>query len=74
MVQKNAPGYARYERKATDAGDYMLTLKAGNHQVVGTSQACESASARDKGLEVFKWNAAGASMEDLTLRELKRQA
>ncbi|TOL45152.1 YegP family protein, partial [Vibrio parahaemolyticus] len=60
------PDDSKYERKQTVAGKYMFNLKAGNHQVIGTSQSYESAASRDNGIESVKTNAPNAPTEDLT--------
>ena len=65
-VQKNAPNDARYERKANKSGSEMFNLKASNGQVIGTSEAYSSASARDNGIESVKKNAPDAKVVDLT--------
>jgi len=65
-VQKNAPDDDRYERKETTSGKFMFNLKAGNHQVIGTSQPYTSASGRDNGIESVKKNAADAAVDDQT--------
>ena len=44
----------------------MFNLKAGNSQVIGTSESYESAAARDNGIESVKKNAPDAKIEDLT--------
>lgn len=65
-VQKNAPNDGRYERKETKSGKNMFNLKAGNNQVVGTSEAYESVAARDNGIESVKKNAPDAKVVDFT--------
>ncbi|MEW8111426.1 MAG: YegP family protein [Candidatus Thiodiazotropha endolucinida] len=65
-VQKNAPDDARFERKETKTGKHMFNLKAGNNQVIGTSESYESVAARDNGIESVKKNAPGAKVDDLT--------
>lgn len=65
-VQKNAPDDARFERKETKTGKHMFNLKAGNNQVIGTSESYESIAARDNGIESVKKNAPGAKVDDLT--------
>ena len=65
-VQKNAPDDSRYERKETKSGKHMFNLKAGNSQVIGTSESYESVAARDNGIESVKKNAPDAKIEDLT--------
>lgn len=63
-VKKNAPEDKRYERKTTAAGKYMFNLKAGNNQVIGTSESYESEAARDNGVESVKKNAPAATVVD----------
>ena len=61
-VKKNAPDDARYERKQGASGKFMFNLKAGNHQVIGTSQSYESEASRDNGIESVKKNAPDAEV------------
>ena len=63
-VKENAPLDGRYERKTTANGQHMFNLKAANHQIVGTSEAYSSSSARDQGIEAVKATAPGASTDD----------
>jgi uncharacterized protein YegP (UPF0339 family) len=65
-ARKNAPDDARYEKKETAAGKHAFNLKAGNNQVIGTSQSYESAAARDNGIESVKKNAPDAKVDDQT--------
>ena len=65
-VRKNAPADERYERKDTSSGKPMFNLKATNGQVIGTSEAYSSASARDNGIESVKKNAPEAKLDDQT--------
>lgn len=55
-VQTNSPQDARYERKDASDGRPYFVLKAGNHQVIGTSQMYKDAAARDAGIESVKAN------------------
>jgi len=64
-VQTNAPDDNRYERKQTASGKHMFNLKAANGQVIGTSEAYESAASREKGIESVKKNAPLAPVVDL---------
>lgn len=61
-VKKNAPDDARYERKQGASGKFMFNLKAGNHQIIGTSQSYESEASRDNGIESVKKNAPDAEI------------
>ncbi len=49
-VQTNSPLEVRYAREVAVDGRYYFNLKAGNHQVIGTSQMYTSAQARDGGI------------------------
>ncbi len=49
-VQANSPIDARYERLVAKDGRFYFNLKAGNHQVIGTSQLYASAQSRDDGM------------------------
>ena len=55
-VQKNAPADERYERKDASDGRFYFNLKAGNHQVIGTSQMSKAAASREGGIESVKTN------------------
>jgi uncharacterized protein len=61
-VKKNAPDDGRYERKTTEGGKFRFNLKAGNGQVIGTSQNYESEDSRDNGIESVKKNAPDAEV------------
>ena len=65
-VKKNAAEDKRYERKEAKNGKFFFNLKAGNGQVIGTSEMYESAAGRDKGIESVKRNAPDASTDDQT--------
>jgi uncharacterized protein YegP (UPF0339 family) len=65
-VRKNSPDDSCYERKETKTGKYMFNLRAGNNQVIGTSQSYESVASRDNGIESVKKNAPDAKVDDLT--------
>lgn len=66
-VRKNATDDSRYEKRIATNGKYYFNLKAGNSQVIGTSEMYESTSGRDGGIDSVKRNAPGATIEDLTL-------
>jgi uncharacterized protein YegP (UPF0339 family) len=64
-VKKNAADDARYERKDTASGKFSFSLKAANHQVIGTSQAYASTASRDKGIDSVKNHAPEAKVVDV---------
>ncbi|RIV27581.1 DUF1508 domain-containing protein [Fibrisoma montanum] len=61
-VKKNAPNDDRYDRRTTESGKFRFNLKAGNGQVIGTSESYESESGRDNGIESVKKNAPDAEV------------
>ncbi len=64
-VIKNAGNDARYEKKESSNGKFFFNLRAGNHQVIGTSEMYESTSGRDKGIESVKNSTKGATIEEV---------
>lgn len=65
-VKANAGDDGRYERKVSTNGKPYFNLKAGNGQVIGTSELYESEASRDNGIESVKKNAPEAAVEDTT--------
>ena len=65
-VRKNAPNDDRYERKETKSGKFMFNLRAGNNQVIGTSESYEKAQSRDNGIASVMKNAPDAKIDDQT--------
>jgi len=64
-VIKNAPMYQRYNKKESSNGKFYFNLRAGNNQVIGTSEMYESESGRDNGIESVKNSAKGATIEEV---------
>ena len=65
-VQANCGTDGRYERKAATNGKLYFNLKAGNHQVIGTSQMYASEGSRDTGIASVKANGVSATIKDNT--------
>jgi len=65
-VKTNAPYDSRYEKKTSWNGKYYFVLKAGNGEIIGTSEMYENSSGRDNGIDVVKREAPSAPTEDLT--------
>jgi uncharacterized protein len=65
-VQKNAALDERYDRKEASDGRPFFNLKAGNHQVIGTSQMYASVISRDNGIASVKTNGTTAVVKDNT--------
>ncbi len=65
-IRTNSQDDSKYDKKTSTNGKYYFNLKAGNGQIIGTSEMYESASGRDNGIESVKSNAPSAEVEDLT--------
>ena len=63
-VKTNATNDNRYDKKTASNGKYHFTLKAGNGEIIGTSEMYESAYGRDKGIEAVKTNAPTAAVTE----------
>ena len=63
-VKKNASDDSKYERKESESGKFHLNLKAGNNQVIGSSEMYESAAGMENGIESVKKNAPDATVEE----------
>lgn len=63
-VKKNSPMDERYQRLEAKNGQFYFNLRAGNHQVIGTSEMYKSTSGRDNGIESVKKNAPDAPVSD----------
>ncbi|MCZ4245262.1 YegP family protein [Pedobacter punctiformis] len=66
-VKTNAPLDSRYDRKIAKNGLYYFNLKAGNGEIIGTSQMYTSIGGRETGIESVKANAPGAEIIDETI-------
>ncbi|HOY41099.1 MAG TPA: YegP family protein [Chitinophagales bacterium] len=66
-VKENATNDARYDKKESTNGKPYFNLKAGNGQVIGTSELYESEAGRDNGIASVKSNAPDAETEDTTV-------
>jgi len=65
-VQANCAKDERYARKASSNGKPFFNLKAGNHQVIGTSEMYNSESSRENGIASVKANGGTTTIKDLT--------
>ena len=65
-VKKNAADKSKFEVKTSKSGKPMFNLKAGNSQVIGTSQMYNSESACNNGIKSVQTNAPKAAADDKT--------
>ena len=63
-VKINAPIDGRYSRLIASDGSQYFNLKAGNGEIVGTSERYTSVAGRDGGINWVKANAPSARTED----------
>ena len=64
-VKKNGGDESNYEIKEAKDGRFHFNLKAGNGQVIGSSQLYKSESGMKNGIASVGKNAADAKVEDL---------
>ena len=65
-VQVNSQLADRYERKSSSNGKPFFNLKAGNHQVIGTSELYSSTSAMENGIASVQANGSTPTVKDKT--------
>ncbi|HCR3981524.1 TPA: YegP family protein [Kluyvera ascorbata] len=65
-VRVNSPQDTHYEKKTATNGKFHFNLKAGNHQVIGTSQLYATEQSRDKGIASVKTNGTSETVKDNT--------
>ncbi|HET6680880.1 MAG TPA: YegP family protein [Gemmatimonadaceae bacterium] len=63
-VQKNCQDDARYAKAVAANGKFHFTLKAANHQVIGSSQMYASEASRDAGIESVKNHGTSSNITD----------
>ena len=61
-VKANATDDGNYDKKMSANNKYYFNLKAGNGEIIGTSEMYETASGRDNGIDSVKTNAPNASV------------
>ena len=66
-VKTNAQDDGRFDRKEAKNGKPYFNLKAGNGQIIGSSEMYESISARENGIESVKKNAPEGTIDDQTV-------
>lgn len=65
-VKFNSQNTNKFNKKISSNGKAYFNLKAGNGQIIGTSEMYESSIARDKGIKSVQLNAPLATTEDQT--------
>ncbi|MBX3195984.1 MAG: YegP family protein [Microbacteriaceae bacterium] len=57
---------AKFELKKSSNGKFHFNLKAGNGEIIATSEMYESKASAKNGIDSVKANAASAEVVDLT--------
>ncbi|GAP21483.1 YegP family protein [Leptolinea tardivitalis] len=65
-VKKNAVVDAHYEKKESKNKEPFFVLKAGNGEIIGTSEMYSSVSGMENGIQSVKTNAPDATVDDQT--------
>ena len=65
-VQKNAPEPTHFVQRTSRKGEPYFVLRAGNHQIIGTSEMYSAPKAMEKGIQSVQRTAPGARVEDLS--------
>ena len=65
-VKKNSPLEERYQLLEAKNGQFYFNLRAGNNQVIGTSEMYKSKSGRDNGVQSVMKNGPIAPVDDHT--------
>ena len=63
-VKNNASDDAKYERKEAKNDQFYFNLKAGNGEIIGTSEMYTSKAGRDNGIESVKTNAPNGEIKE----------
>jgi uncharacterized protein len=63
-VRTNATDESKFEKLTASNGKFYFNLKAGNGQVIGTSQMYEAEAGRDNGIASVQANAPDATVEE----------
>lgn len=63
-VRKNSQDDVRFDKLEAKNGKFYFNLKAGNGQIIGSSEMYETVASRDNGIESVKKNALDAEIDD----------
>lgn len=56
----------KFELRRSSDSQYYFVLKAGNHEVIATSETYTTKQSAQNGIQSVKTNAPAAKIEDLT--------
>jgi uncharacterized protein YegP (UPF0339 family) len=64
-VQKYGPDSGNYDKKISSSGQPYFSLKAGNGQVIGSSEMYSSDAARDNGIASVQKNSPSTDIQEV---------
>jgi uncharacterized protein YegP (UPF0339 family) len=67
LTKARPPLAAKFELYVDKGGEYRFNLKAGNGEVIASSEGYKSKASAVNGIESVKKNAADAVVEDKTI-------
>ncbi|MEI5985616.1 MULTISPECIES: YegP family protein [Sphingobacterium] len=65
-VKKNAADESKFDKLTAKNGKFYFNLKAGNGQIIGTSEMYESEAGRSNGIKSVMENAPDGPVDDTT--------
>jgi uncharacterized protein len=65
-IQTNCVLEERFDKKESTNGKFYFNLKAGNHQIIGTSQMYASTQSRETGIASVQSNGISTTIKDKT--------
>src|SRR5690606_23547081 len=66
-VKKNSQDSSKFDKLPAKNGKFYFNLKAGNGQIIGTSEMYESEAGRSNSIKSIQENAPDASIDDTTV-------
>ncbi len=63
-IKNNCSEDGKYERKTATNGKFHFNIKAGNGQIIGSSQMYASEAGMENGIDSVKTNAPDAAVKD----------
>jgi uncharacterized protein len=65
-IQTNCTLEERFDKKESTNGKFYFNLKAGNYQIIGTSQMYTTTQSRDNGIASVQANGISTTIKDKT--------
>jgi len=66
-VKKNSQDSSKFDKLTAKNGKFYFNLKAGNGQIIGTSEMYESEAGRSNGIKSVQENAPESNIDDTSV-------